>query len=349
MAIVFEETLKKNIAKGVGGVYILFGNDGYLKKNYAERISKKTAEKDDVFNYSKFSGECLLQEVYDACMQLALMNDKKYVELVDFDFEKCSKAELTMLCELICSVPETTVFVMRFDTFSFDEKKSSKFKSLLSSCDEAGGLSVKLSHRSRAELAKMLQNGALKRGGKMDYSAANYLLETAGEDIELLQNELNKLIYFANGNLITKQTVDKVSVKSVEASVYSLSKYILATETEKALSCLNELLYMRIEPMIILYTVSGVFVDMYRVFSAKREGKDNSTVIKTFSYKNKAFLVENASRDLRRYDFKRLNLCLEALIDADRSLKSFGGNDRVILEQLILRLVYITAEGEKVD
>ena len=349
MAVVFEETLKKNIASNVGGVYILFGSDSYLKKNYAKKLSKKTAEADDIFNYSSFSGDCSLQEVYDACLQLPLMNDRKYVELVDFDFEKCSKAELSMLCELIGETPETTVFVIRYDALSFDDKKSAKFKSILSSCEKAGGLAVNLGHKGRAELAKMLQNGALKRGGRMDYSAANYLVETAGEDIELLQNELSKLIFFADGSPITKETVDKVSTKSVEASIYNLSKFILSSDISKALSLLDELLFMRIEPMAILYTVSGVFVDMYRVFSAKEQGASTKEVLDTFKYGNKAFLVENAAKNLRKFDFKRLNLCLEALVDADSSLKSFGGNDRIILEQLIIRLIYIISEGEKVD
>ena len=349
MAIVFEEALKKNIAKEVKGVYILFGEDSYLKKNYTEKIAHKTASSDDIFNYCKFDTECELQDVYDACLQFPMMNDKKYVELCDYDFEKCSKSELDMLCELISEIPDTTVFVIRFDGVAVDAKKSAKFKKIVSACDKAGGMTVNLGHRKPAELAKMLVDGAAKRGGKMEHSAAHYLIETAGDDIELLQNELNKLVYYSNGNIITKETVDKVSVKSVEASVYNLSKHILAADTSSALSCLDELLFMRIEPMIILYTVSGVFVDMYRVYSAREQGLGNKEVLEVFDYKNKAFLVENAAREIKKLDFKRLNLCLKALVGADKALKSFGGNDRLILEQLIIRLIYIIVKGESVD
>ena len=39
----------------------------------------------------------------------------------------------------------------------------------------------------------------------------------------------------------------------------------------------------------------------------------------------------------------------KALRDADKSLKSTGANERVILEQLIIRLIYILAKGESVD
>ena len=54
MAIAFEDNLKKNIASGQFlPVYILFGDDGYLKKNYADKISKKIADPDDIFAFSK--------------------------------------------------------------------------------------------------------------------------------------------------------------------------------------------------------------------------------------------------------------------------------------------------------
>ena len=39
MAIAFEDALKKNIASGQFlPVNVLFGDDGYLKKNYADKI-----------------------------------------------------------------------------------------------------------------------------------------------------------------------------------------------------------------------------------------------------------------------------------------------------------------------
>ena len=44
MAVVFEEALKKNIAKEPSGVYILFGEDSFLKKSYADKIAKKIAK-----------------------------------------------------------------------------------------------------------------------------------------------------------------------------------------------------------------------------------------------------------------------------------------------------------------
>lgn len=350
--MVFEDALKKSLAtKELLPVYILFGEDGYLKKFYSSKISKLIAEPDDVFNYSRFEPSSDLQEVYDCTQQFPMCADHKYVELFDFDFEKCDKADFERLLSLISDLPDTTTLVVRFDTVDFDLKKSAKFKKLTAACEKAGGLSVNLAHRKTPELVKMLCDGALKRGCKFEPAAARLLVETAGEDISTLQNELTKLCAYKKGETITADTVEQVSVKTVEASIYNLSKHIFTCDSTKALCCLDELLYMKIEPMAIFYTVSGSFVDMLRLFAAGRGGESAQALLEMYasSYKNKAFLLDNARNTLKKLDFNRLNLCFDAIIWADKALKSSGNDPRCILEQLIVRLIYIISKGESID
>ncbi len=350
MAIVFEEALKKNIAKGeLLPAYILFGEDAFLKKQYTEKILKKITEPDDVFNCCRFGADCSLQDLYDAVMQLPFMADKKYVELCDFDFEKAAKSELDRLCALLEDLPDSVVFVLRFDSVDFDSKKSAKFKRLVSSAEKGKGMAVRLDHRKLPELVKMLCDGAAKRGNKMEPAVARYLVENSSDDINTLKNELDKLCAFSPKGEITKQTVDEVCVKTVEASVYNLSKAITSCDINSSLKILDELFFMRIEPMIILHTVSSTFVDMQRVSAAKAQGLGISAVAETFGYKGREFVLEKAATSARKIDAKRLGLCLNALVNADNALKSFGAEPRIILEQLIIRLIYIIAKGDTVD
>ena len=334
MAIVFEEALKKNISAGkLSPVYILFGDDGYLKKLYADKILKLITEPDDVFNCCRFDGECDLQEVYDAAMQLPFAAEKKYIEICDFDFEHCSKTELDRFYRLISDVPDSAVLVLKFESTEFDAKKSSKFKKAVTATEKNGGIAARLDHRKQPELAKMLTDGAAKRGCKMDSAAARYLVETAGDDINLLINELNKLCFYVKNGDITRDTVDKVSVKTVEASVYNLSRHILDCDAAASLKVLNELFYMRIEPMIILYTVSSVYVDMMRIYAARKQGLSIKDVADKFGYKGREFVLEKAAGNLRRFDGKKLNL----------------SEPQIVLQQLAIKLIYIIARGESVD
>lgn len=350
MAVIFEEALKKDLAKkNLLPVYLLFGEDAYLKSLYLNKISQNIADADDVFNYCKFSGQFDLQSVYDAVVQLPLMNDKKCIILNDFDFEGCAKSDFDRLLELLGEIPESSVVIFYFDAVIADPKKSAKFKKLISAAEKAGGAAVQLNHRTKAELVKMLSTGAQKRGCRLDSSVAEYLIETAGDDINLLSLELTKLCAFVKEGCITKNHIDEVCTKTIEADIFRLSDCIMSCNSTAALKMVDDLFFTRLEPAIILYQIASPYVDMYRLYSANQQGLKKADVVSAYGYGKKAFLLDKASRNLQKFNYKKLNLSLTALTDADRALKTFGMEGRTVIEELIVKLIYIIAKGESLD
>lgn len=349
MAIVYEETLKKVLKENKSNVYILFGDDGYLKKLYKNKISSAVCDVDDIFNFQNFGPDCDLQDVYDSVLQFPMMSDKKCVILNDYDFSQCSKTDYDKLCTIISEVPETCVFILWFDSMEIDVKKNTKFKKLVTEAEKNNGIAVALNHRTQGELVKMLTDGAQKRGCRFENNAARYLVENVGQDINTLVNELEKLCAFAKNGEITKQTVENVAVKTVESSVYDLSKQIVDCNMERAMKLLDDLFFMRVEPIVILSTISAYYVDMYRLFVGKSKGLSVSQIAEKFGYKGREFVLEKASVNLKKFDFNKFALSFEALCTADRTLKSFSGNDRTVLEQLAVKLGYIAVKGESVD
>lgn len=349
MAAIFEEALKSKIKNGNTNVFILYGNDGYLKKLYTQKISSMYVEEDDVFNFQRFTGESDLQDVYDAVLQFPMMSDRKVVILSDYDFEKCSKTDYDKLRTVIAETPDTCVFIMVFDSLEINPKKNDKLAKLVAAAEKNSGVAAVLDHRAVSELVKMLTNGAVKRGCTFDASAARYLVESSGEDINTLVNELQKLCNYVGKGEITKQTVDLVCVKSVEASVYTLSKQIIECNMSGALKTLDELFYLKVEPIIILSTISNFYVDVYRTFLGKERGMTVPEIVSEFGYKGRDFVIKNAVTDARKFDINKFSLSFDALRMADKSLKSFSGDQRTALEQLVVKLGYIVLKGECLD
>lgn len=350
MAAIYEDNLTAELSAGkIAPAYILFGDDLYLKKHYAERISSMAYDGDPFFNLCKFEGDVDLQQVYDSVVQMPMMASRKCVTLTDYDYLRASKDDLEKLCTLLSETSDECVLVLRFDSVEFDFKRNAKAKKLVAAAEKGGGRAVCLNHRRPTQLQKMLTDGAAKRKCRMEPNVARYVIETVGDDIWLLKNELDKLCSFVGEGNIDKSTVDRVCVKSVEASVYDYMKQVFACNLEEALRLLDGLFFMRIEPMIILHTAASSYVDIYRAYAAKKNGVTIAQAAKEFDYKNLAFRLENAAGSLRRLDSKRIALGFEALLEADRSLKSFGCDPRTVLEQLTVRLVYIILKGESVD
>lgn len=349
MAIVYEEALKTALKTRDKNLFVLLGEDGYLKRFYLEKLSKDIAEPDDVFNYQRFEADSPLQEVYDAVQQFPMMNDKKVVVLRDFDFSSCDSNDYNKLISLVSDVPETTVFILWFDALNVELKKNAKLDKIVKACEGVGGLVVNLSHRKGAELEKMLNDGAVKRGTKFELGAAKYLIENVGDDIFTLKNELEKLCAFAKGGTISKEIIEKVAVKTVESDIYALADKILSCDLAAAYKILDDLFFMRVEPIIILSTISSVYVDMYRLLTGRSKNFSNEKIAEDFAYGNRAFLIRNAANNLKKFDFNKLQLSFKALTQADSLLKSFSGDDRIVLEKLIVKLSYIAVKGESVD
>lgn len=348
MPTVYEDELRRDIAsRKFSPVYLIYGDDSYLKNYYKDTLAKKSFDGDPFFNLQKFDGDIELQEVFDAVNQFPMMSDRKSVVLLDYDF---SKGDCDRFLELISNANDTCVLILCFDTVDFDAKKGTKEKKILSAVEKVGGKCAEINHRTITALVKMLSDGAKKRGCTFGEIAARHLIEISGNDLCTLQNELNKLCAFVGGGDITKEIVEQIAVKSVDASVYEYVKHIIAGNVSEALVQLDDMFFMRIEPMIILSVAASNYVDIYRAYTANIKGASKADIAADFKYpKNKLFLIDRAVQNLKKFNGTKLRLSLDCIADADKSLKSFGTDPRTVLEQLTVKLIYILTKGETVD
>ena len=264
-------------------------------------------------------------------------------------FESASPEEFEKIILLLSDNYEFSTLILKLEDVEFDFVRSARAKKIVAAADSCGGCVVEFKHRSIGELSKMLINGAKKRGCAFKNDAAKYMVETCGFDINTLVSELDKLCNYVNNGMIEIADIDKVCVKSVDASVYEYARQILNMNSSAAFNILSNLLYMRIEPMIILYTTATAFVDIARVDAAKKANKSNFDIASDFPYKNKGFLIDRAKNNLRRFDDNKLKLCMNEILNADKSLKSFSADSRVVLEQMTVKLIYIIASGDCID
>ena len=345
-----ERTLKSSLQAGsVLPVYVIAGDDIYLKRQALKRIINATVEPDDEINLVNFSNEADLQQVYDELMAFPIMADRKCVILSEFNIDAASKNEIEKLCNIISETSESAVFVLFFGTYEVDFKKSSKTKEIFSAVEKVGGAVVQIEHKTSYELSRWLIDSAKKQGLILSPANANHIIEICSADINVLSGEMTKLCSFQKSGEITREIIDKVCVKSVEASVYDLAKRIIAGDTSGAMNHLDELFYMNIEPMSIFYNISTEFINMYRALSAKKEGRRPKELGDEFGLGRRAFVLERAEENLRKFDLKKLELSFDTLIKTEMELKSYGVLARRALEKLVVRLIYIMKTGEVLD
>lgn len=343
-AYLTENELKLQLKSGnLAPCYMIFGEEHYLIRNYVEKAVSVAVDSFPEFNIGRFDGKTPIQEVYDAVQSFPMMAPRKAVTLCDYPFDKVPAAESNKLLEMLSDMPATTVLVLWFETVEINHKKpGDKFSKLIKAVREAGGEVCYLGRKQESEIMKMLQSGAARRKCRMDATTARYMIETCSDDLGTLINELEKLcLYIGEDGNITRETVDKVCSRSVEASVYNVSKAVLRGDLQGACRLLDDLFYMNTDPQYILTFLSSAYIDIYRCFAARSKGQRNEVIAREFGYGNLAFRLNDAERNMRKFSEKQITESLKCLAKCDKAVKGSRFDGRTALEKTLVELTVI--------
>ena len=89
-------------------VYLLYGEEEYLKKQYRDKL-KKAISGDDTMNYSYFEGnKIVVKEVIDMANTLPFFAEKRLIVIENSGFFKSSQEELA---DFIKNMPDYLIFV----------------------------------------------------------------------------------------------------------------------------------------------------------------------------------------------------------------------------------------------
>ena len=191
------------------------------------------------------------------------------------------------------NTPDTSITIFWMDSIEV-QPKNAKWKWVVENFEKCATI-VDFEKPTGRNLLKLLCAYASRQGCMMSESTASYLVETAGDSLNVLFNEIQKAANFAGqGNELTRECIDSVAVRSLEAKVFDLSKYILNHNPQGALELLHILMMQKAEPIDIFGVILTAFVDIYRVKVSTSGGESVTYAAKIFDYRNKDFRLKNA-------------------------------------------------------
>ncbi len=348
MLITDENSVKKHIKnRDFASLYFVHGDEKYLASFYAGNLASSITDTSGMsFNYYCFDSETVNFDVfYEACESLPMMSDKVCVFVKDFPFSKTNTDELKLYTDYFANIPSSTVAIFQTTADEVDSQNS-KWKTVLDAFNK-NGVIFNLSKRTEGQVADLLVRSAAKRNTSIDKVTAELFVATVGNDMTVLLSEFDKLCAFSNGNPITKQMIEDISIKSVEASVFDLTTAINNGKSDRAYEILTELIKNKTDPTLIIGTIAWGYTDIYRAKTARGAKAPLIEVVQAYpSYKNKTFRLEKAENAAKKLSAQQIKKLLEAVTEADIKIKSFSVNNNVVLEELIAKLLYI-AGGKK--
>ena len=341
-----ESELKKHLNGGhFSNLYLCFGEEKMLVKRSAELIEKKISGGDlNEFNYHVFGNESELSEISVSADMIPFMSEWNILRINDMDIDKLRKDDFEALMQILQSASGQTVIIMATPTLDVTSKTAkSQMKKLIAFVDK-NGVCIELGHRTGLALERDICKWAKAGGCTMSELTAHKLIQYAGEDLNRLNAEMKKLTAYADGGEITPEMVELLVSKTAEASVYDLFGMIVEGRIDKALSAIDTLFYQQISGVYICTVLSGAYLDAYRARVGAEAGKSTSVIAEDFGYKNRKWVLDKLSRQIRRVTTSALRKSIDELLELQTRMVTETVDERMEIESLVCRLALIAED-----
>ena len=264
------KSLNEDIKSGnLKQVYLLFGEESYLKKQYKNKLSRAILPEDDTVNYADDEGKGIrAEELIDLAETLPFFAERRLIVVENSGFFKNASPELA---DYMKSLPETVCFVFVENEV---DKRGKMYKTV-----KAKGRVTELSRQDEKTLLYWIAANVKKEGKKMREADAKFLLSKVGTDMENIRKELEKLFSYTLGQEeITVQDMNDICTTQITNKIFDMIEAVAAKRQKKALDYYYDLLALKEPPMRILYLLSRQFKLLLHVKDLSKKGYDRAGI-----------------------------------------------------------------------
>lgn len=332
-----DAALKKDLP-----VYCFYGSDLFFLQRAAQKALSALTEEDGPgkdAEVTRINGPTPdLGELVMAAGAISLFGTRRVILLPLLQPSGYSDKDLDALCDLLSSA-ENAVFIL---TLRFEDERALKMmpkraERLISQCAQLG-YAAQLAPPSLRDVTQLLSDRAGQTGTRLTNEAARLMQERCGQDLFLLQNELDKLAAASGYTEITPELVRQMGVQSLEADVFEMIRLLNTKNAAAACKKLRTLRRAQNDPASIAAAMISSYLDMYRVKAGQEARRPYQQVFKDFAYTGKDYRLKKSGEAAARYTKRQLAVCLRILEELDLSLKSSPLDRDILLEQAVCRL-----------
>ena len=194
-------------------IYLLYGEERYLKNQYTTRLRKALCQEGDEMNTHFYQGKDFsVGEVIDLAETLPFLAERR---VMFFKATGLFKSGGEKLAEYLASPNNTTFFVF---TESEVDKRSKLYKAV-----QSKGYAAEFTVQDENSLKRWIAGILGREGKKISENTAQLLLSKTGTDMENIQMELEKLIcYCLDRDVVTAEDVEAVCTTRITNHIFDM-------------------------------------------------------------------------------------------------------------------------------
>lgn len=307
-------------------VYLLYGEEAYLRLQYRDKLKEALVPLDDTMNYHYFEGKNTNPlELIDLAETMPFFAERRVIFVENSGFFKKSADQLA---DYLKEPSPTAQFV--FVETEVD-KRSRTFKAVKDT-----GRAVEFGTQNEATLKKWILVMLKREGKRISEPTLNYFLQKTGTDMENIRREMEKVFCYTLGrDVITDADIDAVCIRQVSNQIFDMVEAIALRRQRQALKLYYDLLSLKEPPMRILFLIGRQFNLLMQVKELKKKGYDDRQIGEKTGLHG--FIVKKYVSQAARFSMPELKEALTACVEADEAVKTGKMNDVMSVELLIIQ------------
>ena len=307
-------------------IYLLYGEEGYLKRQYRDRFIKAMLPEGDTMNYAHYEGKNInVREVIDLAETLPFFAQRRLIVFEDTGFFKSAGAELA---DYIKDMPETTYFIFVENEV---DKRSKLYKAV-----KAKGHIVELTTQDEGTLKRWIQGIVRREKKQISDSVILYFLNKVGTDMENIQRELEKVFCYAlDRQEITREDIDAVCVTQITNHIFDMVNAVADKNQRRALDLYYDLLALKEPPMRILFLMIRQYRILFQVKGILKQGYGKKEIASKAGLH--PFAAGKYMDQAKKFRMSELRAVMEDGADIEQRVKTGLLTDNLAVELFIVK------------
>ena len=307
-------------------VYLLYGEERYLIRQYRDKLKKALASPDDTMNFSSFEGDDInVKEIIDLAETLPFFAERRVIFIEDSKLFKKGGDELG---EYLPELPDTTYFVFVEEEI---DKRSKLFKAV-GKCGNA----IEFGKQTDETLMRWIGGRISREGKNITQTAYQSFIAKTGTDMQNIEKELEKLLcYTMDKSVIEPEDVEVITTEQISNKVFEMVDAIASHKQRHAMDLYYDLLALKEAPMRILFLITRQFQILLTVKVMGNQGFGNKEIA------TKAGCPEWAVRkylgQAKAFSLDQIKQAISDGVSYEEAVKTGKMNDQMAVELFIVQ------------
>lgn len=309
-------------------VYLLYGEDNYLKNEFVKKAKKGFGELQLGINYIQID-ESNVNNVISDIETPAFGYERKMIIVKNANLMQKKNAISDKLSEYLNDADKQIL-----DSIELIIIEDSVEKNVLFNTISKIGMIKEFNEQKISQLITKVKSISAAYGVQIQENVAQYFIECTGTNMEDIINEIRKLIEYAGkGGTIKKEDIDSLTIKKSESVIFDLTDNLGKKNIHEAINVLHDLIYAKEPVQKILVMLYNHFKKLYIVQLSNGQNVAQNLKLKP----NQTFLVSKYQNQAKFFTQDEIRNLLNEFMYIDEASKSGNLDINVGLESVLCR------------